>query len=253
VNNGLVGHTGFVGRNLAAQHGYDETYHRPTIAGIDGRSFGRLVISAAPGEKWRANAEPDADAAAIDALIGHLATTRAEQAVLISTIDVYPEPRGVDEDTPVDPADHVHAYGRNRLRLEQFVRRHYPRSTVLRLPGLFGAGLRKNLVFDLMRGRPEEFCHRDSTFQFYDLERLTADLDTAVAAGLPVVNLATEPIAARRLAAEVFGRELTRIDVARAEYDMRTRNAEVFGGSGGYLLSGDEVLYRMRAFAGVRA
>jgi nucleoside-diphosphate-sugar epimerase len=253
VISGLVGHTGFVGRNLAAQRRYDETYHRPDIAAIAGRRFGTLVISAAPGEKWRANAWPEADAAAIDNLIAHLATTRAEHAILVSTVDVYPDPRGVDEDSAVEPADHDRAYGRNRLRLERFVQHHFDRSLVVRLPGLFGPGLKKNLIFDLVQGRAEEFCHRDSTFQFYDLERLTMDVDTARAAGLGVVNLATAPIAAGDLAADVFGRELTRTDVARVDYDMRTRHAAAFDASPPYVLDRVEILDRLRTFAGVAA
>jgi nucleoside-diphosphate-sugar epimerase len=246
--NGLVGHTGFVGGNLAAQRRYDATFHRPNIASISGMRFDRLVISGAPSQKWRANADPVADAAAIDGLISHLTGTRAEQAVLISTIDVYPSPRGVDEETAVEPDDHAQAYGRNRLRLEKFVQRHYPRSLVLRLPALFGPGLKKNMIYDLAQGRQEEFCHSDSTFQFYDLKRLSSDLDTAVAAGLSVLNLATEPLAAQQIATEVFGRTLTCTDVPRAAYDMHSRHAATFGARSPYLLDRNEVIAGIHAF-----
>jgi len=246
---GLVGHTGFVGGNLARQRSYDLEVNRATVAAIDGQRFTRLVISAAPGIKWRANADPDADRAAIDALTTRLRTTTADEAVLISTIDVYPQPQGVDETTSVEPDDHPQAYGRNRIRLERFVQRHYPRSLVVRLPALFGPDLRKNLVYDLATGRTEEFCHRDSTFQFYDLRRLTADLDRAVAAGLSMVNLATEPLAAQTVAQQVFGRTLTCDTVARVDYDMRTRHAAVFGADGPYVSGRDETITRLREFA----
>ncbi|WBB71754.1 NAD-dependent epimerase/dehydratase family protein [Micromonospora sp. WMMD1128] len=249
---GLVGCTGFVGENLARQRAYDLQVRRATVGAIDGRRFDRLVISAAPGLKWRANAEPDADALAVDTLIDHLRTTTADEAVLISTVDVYPDPRGVDEATPVEPADHPQAYGRNRLRLERFVQKHYPRSMVLRLPSLYGPGLRKNLIYDLVNGRTEEFCHRASTFQFYDLQRLTADLDRAHAAALPVLNLATAPLAADTVAREVFGRALSCDTVPRIDYDMHTRHAEVFAADGPYVCRRDEVLAGLRAFAGAR-
>lgn len=249
---GLVGHTGFVGGNLARQRGYDLEVNRATVGAIDGRRFTRLVISAAPGVKWQANADPDADRSAIDALMTHLGSTTADEAVLISTIDVYPQPQGVDETTTVEPADHPQAYGRNRLRLEQFVALHYPRCLVVRLPALFGPDLRKNLIYDLATGRTEEFCHRDSTFQFYDLRRLTADIDRAAAAGLSVLNLATEPLTAQTVAQEVFGRTLTCETVTRVDYDVRTRHAGVFGVEGPYVSGRDEVLDRLRAFAGER-
>jgi dTDP-4-dehydrorhamnose reductase len=245
----LVGYTGFVGGNLLRQRHYDLTVHRPDIARIAGRHFDRLVISAAPAEKWRANAEPDADATAVKGLITHLATASAEQAVLISTIDVYPDPRNVDETTAIEPADHLQAYGRNRLGLEQFVRGHFARSLVLRLPALFGPGLKKNLVYDLAAERLEEFCHRDSTFQFYDLARLSNDIDTAIGAGLCVLNLATEPVPAHGVAAEVFDRALTCVSRPRVDYDMHTRHAAVFGPDGPYLQTRAEVLAALRAFA----
>jgi dTDP-4-dehydrorhamnose reductase len=249
---GLIGHTGFVGGNLARQRSYDLEVNRATVGAIGGRHFARLVISAAPGVKWQANADPDADRSAIDALVAHLRGTTADEAVLVSTIDVYPQPQGVDEATIVEPADHPQAYGRNRLRLEQFVARHYPRCLVVRLPALFGPDLRKNLIYDLATGRTEEFCHRDSTFQFYDLRRLTADIDRAAAAGLSVLNLATEPLAAQTVAQEVFGRTLSCETVARVDYDMRTRHAAVFGGEGRYVSDRAEVLARLREFAGER-
>ncbi|SBT37694.1 NAD-dependent epimerase/dehydratase family protein [Micromonospora auratinigra] len=249
---GLVGNTGFVGANLARQRAYDLQVHRPTVGAIDGRRFGRLVISAAPGVKWRANADPAADAAAVDTLIDHLRRTSADEAVLISTVDVYPEPRQVDEATAPDPDDHPQAYGRHRLRLERFVRQHYPRCLIVRLPALFGPGLRKNLVHDLMTGRTEEFCHRRSTFQFYDLGRLTTDLDRAVAAGLPVLNLATEPLPAETMAREVFGRTLRAETPDPVHYDVRTRHAAVFGADGPYVCGRDEVLAGLRTFAGER-
>ncbi|WP_341720184.1 hypothetical protein QQG74_10945 [Micromonospora sp. FIMYZ51] len=247
---GLVGHTGFVGGNLSRQRTYDLQVNRGTVGALDGRRFTRLVISGAAGLKWRANAEPDADADAIDTLIAHLRTTTADEAVLISTIEVYPEPRGVDETTRLDPARHPQAYGRNRARLERFVQEHYPRCLVVRLPALFGPGLRKNLIYDLTTGRTEEYCHHESTFQFYDLVRLTRDIELAVAAGLTVLNLATEPLAAQTVAQQVFGRTLTCESVPKVDYDMRTRHGAVFGVDGPYVCARDEVLAGLRAFAG---
>jgi len=253
MTDGLVGHTGFVGANLLHQRPYDETFHRPNIADIAGRRFRRLDISAAPAQKWRANAEPEWDADIIDGLIEHLSRTNAEEAVLVSTIDVYPDPSGVDELTTIASSDHRQAYGRNRLRLEEFVRGHFPRSLVLRLPALFGPGLKKNLIYDLMRERPEEFCHRESTFQFYGLARLSSDIDTALEAGLTTLNLATEPVLASRVGTDVFNRVLTCTSVPRVDYDMHTRHADLFGATGRYLMSRNQVLAELRAFTGTAA
>jgi nucleoside-diphosphate-sugar epimerase len=246
---GLVGHTGFVGGNLVRQRSYDRTFHRPDIADIAGCHFDRLVISGVPAQKWLANTEPEADAANIAGLVRHLSATTARRAVLISTVDVYPHPTGVDEATEVSPGDHEQAYGRNRLLFEWFVTGHFPDTLVVRLPALFGPGLKKNLVYDLCQGRPEEFCHRDSTFQFYDVRRLSDDIDTALDAGLRLVNLATEPLSAATVATEVFGRTLSRTDGIPAAYDMRTRHARAFGGAGPYVRRGADVLADLHTFA----
>lgn len=215
--------------------------HRPDAHLLRGRAFGRLWLAGAPAQKWTADADPEADAAGLQELVGHLQHVTADEVVLVSTVDVYADPVGVDEATPVSVDDHERAYGRNRLWLEGAVRQLFPRVLTLRLPGLYGPGLRKNLVFDLLHER-EEFCHRDARFQFYDVRRLCDDADLAMGAGLDLVNLATAPVRAATLAQEVFGRRLVRQEGRPAAYDMRTLHASLYGGTGGYLAEADAVL-----------
>lgn len=246
---GLVGSTGFVGGVIAGQRQIDSGFHRPNIATIRGRAFARLYVAGAPAQKWLANSDPEGDERNIDALVEHLRQVQAETLVLVSTIDVYPDPIGVDEGVSVAPEDHEQAYGRNRLHLEKAVQEHFPRVLVVRLPGLFGPGLRKNLVYDLLHDR-EEFAHRASSFQFYDMRRFCDDLDTALAAGLELINFATAPVAAHEVGEAVFGRELSRVEGAPVHYDMRTLHAELYGGdaSSGYMQSADDVLAAMSGF-----
>lgn len=246
---GLVGSTGFVGSVIAGQRQIESGFHRPDIALIRGRAFTRLYVAGAPAQKWLANSDPDGDERNVGTLIEHLRQVQAETVVLVSTIDVYPDPVGVDEGVSVAPEDHEQAYGRNRLRLEKAVEEHFPRVLVVRLPGLFGPGLRKNLVYDLLHGR-EEFAHRDSRFQFYDMRRFCDDVDTALAAGLQLVNFATAPVVAHQVGEAVFGRELSRVEGAPVLYDMRTVHAELYGGdvSSGYMQSADDVLAAMSNF-----
>jgi hypothetical protein len=67
--------------------------------------------------------------------------------VLISTIDVFQNPKNVDETTAVD-TEHLHAYGYNRYQLELWTREHYPDALIIRLPGLFGKNIKKNFIYD---------------------------------------------------------------------------------------------------------
>lgn len=242
----LVGHTGFVGGVLARAMTFDEFYNSENIESIQGRSFERIVCAGTPGHKGAANRTPDADRGAIARLQRCLASVHAERVHLVSTIDVYPEPRRVDEDDAPNASD-LHPYGRHRLELEGWLAATFPKPLSLRLPALFGPGLKKNFVYDLLSERQERFTDHRSRFQFYDVTNLAGDMDRAANAGLEVVNLVTEPVDAATVALEVFGIEYRHVlPGGPADYDVRTRHAGELGGSGPYLRSASDVLDSMR-------
>jgi nucleoside-diphosphate-sugar epimerase len=246
VRRALIGSTGFVGGALARQAPFDALYHSTDIAGIAGRSFDLVVCAGAPAAKWKANQQPEADLANLEVLMGHLATVRARRFVLVSTVDVYPTPVGVDEETPIDRAAGS-AYGRHRLLLERFARDRFD-ATVLRLPALFGEGLRKNAIYDLLHDNCVDALQPRSSFQFYDVARLWSDLERVGQAGLRIVNLATEPLVLGDVARAVFGRELPPSQAPVARYDFRSRHSGLWGRGDGYLCGRDAVLEAMAAF-----
>jgi hypothetical protein len=100
-----------------------------------------------------ANRAPERDAAQIEGLIAHLSGVRAERFVLISSIAVLADFAGGDDESTA-AFQQTLAYGRNRRALEAFVEDHFPRSLIIRLPALFGPGLRKNFLFDLLNPVP---------------------------------------------------------------------------------------------------
>jgi nucleoside-diphosphate-sugar epimerase len=172
----------------------------------------------------------------------------AKQFVLISTVDVYPRPIEVDEGEVLDRAG-GQPYGRHRLLLEDFVRAHFPEALIVRLPGLFGPGLKKNVVYDFLRDNRLDLVHQDGVFQFYDLSTILADVRTALDAGLRLVNFATEPVGVREVAREAFGREFTNsLPPPGPRYDFRTRHARAFGRTGHYLRAKREVLDALKRF-----
>jgi len=150
---GLIGHTGFVGGALLRQTQFDACYNSKNIANIEGRAFGTLVCAAAPGSMVEANRAPERDAAQIAALTERLAKVRADRFVLISSIAVLADFGGGD-DEGTQAFQQQLAYGRHRRALEAFVETEFPGSLIIRLPALFGAGLRKNFLFDLMNPVP---------------------------------------------------------------------------------------------------
>jgi hypothetical protein len=250
MRSALIGSSGFVGGTLLAQTSFGDRYRSTNIEAIRGAAYGLLVCAGAPAAKWKANRDPDADWANLERLIDCLRTVEAGEAVLISTIDVYANPAGADEETPIDPERNT-PYGRHRYYLEQFFAEHFARSRRIRLPGLFGAGLRKNFLFDLLHN-PQALPLTDhaSRFQFYDMSRLWDDIERVRAADLAIANIATEPVAAGVVAEQCFGVSFdNRTNGPPVSYDMQTRHAAVWGAEGRYMMRAPEVLARIAAFA----
>jgi nucleoside-diphosphate-sugar epimerase len=249
VADALIGSTGFIGGNLARQHRFDDCYSSTNIESIGGRHYQLIACAGAPGRKWLANREPQADRQSIDRLIHALERAEAEQVVLISTVDVYPVPVGVDEGSAIDNSRNE-PYGQHRRLLEEFVQARFD-ATVLRLPALFGPGLKKNVVYDFLHGNRVELIHPASTFQFYDLGELWRDIARVREAGIALVNFATEPVSVREIARDVFGFQFENPgNPLEVHYDFRTRYAQQLGGRGHYLRDKAAVLEAMGRFVG---
>ncbi|MEQ1652803.1 MAG: NAD(P)-dependent oxidoreductase, partial [Hyphomicrobium sp.] len=93
----LIGATGFVGSYLRDTGGYTHFYNSTNIAEIQHEHFDVIVCAGTSAVKWRANAEPEQDRAGIRKLMAALATVKADQFFLISTVDVFLHPHAVDE------------------------------------------------------------------------------------------------------------------------------------------------------------
>jgi hypothetical protein len=249
LTHALIGHTGFVGSTLKRQTRFDALFRSTDISRIDGQRFDTVVCAAAPAMKWAANADPESDARAIDGLIGHLRTLSCGRFVLVSTVDVYRDPQLVDETTGA-PLEGLQPYGFNRRRLEMFVTEHFEQVLVVRLPGLVGPGLRKNVVFDLLHENNLDAVDSRGIFQFYPMVNLWWDIQTALAAGLNLVHFTAEPLDVATLAREGFGREFDhQLDRPVSRYDFRTSHAATFGGGGDYQYSVRDTLQAVRSYA----
>jgi nucleoside-diphosphate-sugar epimerase len=246
MSRALIGATGFVGSNLLRSETFDDLYDSTNIESIRGRRYELVVCAGARAEKWRINAEPERDAAELERLRAALAAVEAERLLLVSTVDVYPEPAGVDEESPIDAAA-LAPYGLHRLELERWCESRFD-TLVVRLPGLFGPGLKKNLVYDLLHDHRVEAVNPEGRFQLYEVRGLWAAAETAWQAGLRLLNVTAEPVSAGEVAREVFGRTLPPLAGEAARYDVRSRHTELFGGHDGYLFGRDETLAALARF-----
>jgi hypothetical protein len=145
----LVGNTGFVGSNLAENHAFDLCFNSKNISESFGLNPDLLVYSGVRAEKFLANKEPEKDFEIILEAIENIKKINPKNVVLISTVDVYPNPIDVDENAVIDIKT-VQPYGKNRLYLENWVASNFKEHLIVRLPGLFGKNIKKNFIFDLI-------------------------------------------------------------------------------------------------------
>ena len=170
----LVGYTGFVGSNIYAAGDFDGAYNSKNISEAFGSKPDLLVYAGLRAEKYLANNAPDKDMESIYQAEENIRRINPERLVLISTIDVFKNPKGVDENTEID-TEGLHAYGYNRYRFELWTRENYPDALIIRLPGLFGKNIKKNFIYDYINLIPfmlksekfNELAERDPELKDY--------------------------------------------------------------------------------------
>lgn len=249
MTDALIGFSGFVGSTLMKQRPFDANFRSTDIAGIEGRCFDTVVCAGVPAQKWLANRDPEADLANITRLMGHLERVSCARMVLISTVDVFKDPREVDEDSPV-AEEGLHPYGRHRRLLEKFVAERFAGHLIVRLPGLVGPGLRKNVIFDFLNDNNVGAIDSRGIFQFYPMVNLWFDIERALAAGLALVHLTAEPVSVAAISEDGFGRPFCNsLESPPVCYDFKSRHAALFGGRGDYQYSRREVVLAVRAYA----
>jgi hypothetical protein len=249
MTNALIGFSGFVGSTLLKQSCFESLYRSTNIHEIEGQAFDIVLCAGAPAQKWIANRAPEVDREKIEALIEHLKTIQCNTFVLISTVDVFNDSTGVNEKTPVAETD-LHAYGLHRRLLEKFVVNQFPNHLIVRLPGLVGPGLRKNVIFDFLNDNNLHAIDSRGGFQFYPMVNLWYDIQTALNAGLKLVHLTAEPISVADVSKKGFGKTFDQILAhPPACYDMRSCYSGLFGAVGHYQYSARETIQAIRAYA----
>ncbi|WP_338637107.1 hypothetical protein [Spirobacillus cienkowskii] len=248
MKNCLIGHTGFVGSTLLRQTQFDELYRSTNIHEIINKNFNFVVCAGAPAQKWIANINPGEDKKNIDSLIDYLKTIQCNIFILISTVDVFKMPIEVDETTAVEE-EGLHAYGLHRRFLEKFVEEHFSKHLIVRLPGLVGPGLRKNVIFDFLNNNKLNVIDSRGVFQFYPMVNLWHDIQTSIRGGLQLVHLTAEPVSVAEVSLRGFGRMFTQeLKGLPARYDVQTCYSELFETRGRHQYSVRETVQAIRAY-----
>jgi len=242
-NSCIIGHTGFVGSNLKNSMIFDDFYNSKNILEIKNKKYDLCVIAAPSAVKWKANKEPIQDLKSITSLLEILHDSHFKKVVLISTIDVYGDQVNLGLNEKDIPKWEVHPYGRNRKILETFLSDRFDCS-VIRLPGLFGPGLKKNIIFDLMNDNMIHSISLDTEFQWLNLETLPEIIEFCLRNKIHLYNSAPEPISTREIVTTFFK---DKTELCKGVYSSKY-NVKSIHSSTGFTISRKEILKDLSRF-----
>lgn len=221
----IVGSTGFLGTYLRTRLPHSDCYNSKNIEDIKGRCYDLVYCAGLPATKWMINKEPEKDMKNMLRLQECLKECRAKRFVLISTIDVY------DKESLYQNEDGCQItsepYGKHRHMMERWVLSNFENVHIVRLPGIFGHGLKKNVIFDLLNNNTE-FINPHNVFQWYWLEDLFDDINDLINKNIAIANLFGEPLRVMDMIHEVFpcfSKMFARFKepVTTVRYDYRTK------------------------------
>lgn len=154
----LVGYTGFVGSNIYSAGNFDAVYNSKNIEDAYRTNPDLLIYAGLRAEKYLANSAKEKDMELIIQAEENIARINPRKLVLISTVDVFKEPKNVNESSIID-TENLQAYGYNRYMLELWARDKFPEALIIRLPGLFGKNIKKNFIYDFINIIPFVLRH----------------------------------------------------------------------------------------------
>jgi hypothetical protein len=244
----LIGFTGFVGSNLLRQYDFTDFYNSKNFHEMKEQNYDLVVCAGVSAVKWLANKESKKDLESIGVLESILATINTKQFILISTIDVYPLTQYSNEDFDCSSMEN-HAYGTHRLAFEKFCAEKFDDCTIVRLPGLFGDGLKKNVIYDLLNDNCLEMINTKSSFQYYYLKHLWKDIQIAIDNGIKLINLFTEPVPTQDIFSTFFlEKKIGQEAAPEGHYDLRTKHAGNWNNSEKYIYTKDEMMQQLSEF-----
>jgi hypothetical protein len=307
----IIGNRGLVGKNLCKQHEFQHQFNTSNMPRYYDGTYSTVVCSAAPASMLLAKRDPVSDGEVIDHLIEQLSLLCCDQFVLISSIAVLAGTIAPNEDTFDFEMNSV--YGINRRRLEVYCAQRFDKCLIVRLPALFGEGLKKNFIYDMLNPVPSflttascnaikdllphnllsdflealewvsgvsmykvdrrkintmpnklelehllidsgfsslRFTNPESKFQFYNLNRLWADIEVGLSADLKVLHISTAPLKVDEIYNVVTNKVMPRhaSDAAKQEQNMRTCHGHLWGSNNAYIIQENEMLEEIVSF-----
>ena len=163
----LLGHTGFVGSAV-----YSKLKEEHEVTGINSSSafflqddFDVIVNCAGFSSKYKAELQPVTSAEVETCILNYLANEiNSDKLIHISSVDAV-------EDSH---------YGYLKYTMESKVKKYFSTCLILRLGGVVGPNLKKNVVFDLQERR-KVYLTKDSILNFISTKKIAEVISQLVA------------------------------------------------------------------------
>jgi nucleoside-diphosphate-sugar epimerase len=245
MKNALIGYTGFVGQNLNKDR-FNEFINSKNIKNFKDHKFELLVIAAGDARKWYANQNPSVDLLHVLSLFEDIINIQAKKVVLLSTIDIYPDYR---EGCVSDENSTIYSdlpYGMHRLMLEKLIKFNYNDVSIIRLPGLMGKNLKKNIIYDICNARLDQLknYNLDSFYQYFDLKELDGIIDMVLESKYELLNIASEPISVMQIVETLRLKKSNFSTTAKiVKYDVRTTHHK-----DGYFYNAETILTSIKKY-----
>ena len=242
MNNALFGYTGLIGSTLLTKYKFNYLYNSKNSNDARYKTFDTIVICCIPAVKWFANKFPNKDDEVIDYIKNIFKTITANHVILISTIDIYDTTNNKSNEHTLINYNNNHTYGKNRYLFEVFIKEHFINYTIIRLPALFGQGLKKNIIYDLINNNNINVISTNTSFQWYNLEWLKEDIDICINNHIKECNLFTEPLDTIHIL-NLFNYNYTNNPQTIVNYDTNTKYSAFFNSTTNDYIRNKELVF----------
>lgn len=247
----LIWYTWFVWSNILEQHNFDDLFNTSNINDIKWKKYDLVVCAWVKAIKWWANQNPKEDLASINELIENLSKIDTKKIVLISTVDIYPNPIWVTEDFDFNSINQetYQAYWKNRLYLENFIKNTFSNYHIIRLPWLFGNNIKKNVIFDLLNNNQTEKIIPNCKFQYYYLLNIWSDIKKVIDSNIKEINFNSEPILSQDIVNNFFIESKVWENIKDPIiYDYKTKYDYLFWWKNWYMYWKEDLIQQLKQF-----
>jgi nucleoside-diphosphate-sugar epimerase len=172
---GIIGPNGFVGSNVCEALKCEDIVliNKSNIDLCSSYDYSTLFICAGEARKWYVNCNVKEATQGMVNLYASISRYRAKKVVYFSSIDVYNKDYTENDGYSTEP------YGVTKLVLEELITNIFENCVIVRLGALFGKGLKKNFLFDLLNERTEWIEKQSplSGFQYFNMSQIKVVLD----------------------------------------------------------------------------